>query len=120
MSSPVFTLNETTYTVDTTPTQTGLWRQNAMTTYEFVTPYMIAAHTLSYGGLVEESILFYHVWCVDAGWIKIPVEIGETILNKEHKEYRIPTKRAIVLTLTSTLITIAFTLRMMKKIRRNR
>ena len=115
MTSPVFTLGETIYTVDTSPEKTNLYRQNAMTTYEFVTPYMIAAHKLSYRCVEDESILFYHVWCVDAGWVQIPVEIGKTILNKERKEHRIPINRFVALALTSILITTAFTLRVIKK-----
>lgn len=77
-----FIHENTHYTVDLNPGEgTGLWRQNAMTTYEFVKPYMIVAKNLGNVFEVSNKPIFFLVFCKDHGWVQVPLEIGYKILK---------------------------------------
>lgn len=56
----------------------GLYRQNAMTWYNEMTPYLIQAVSLS-----KNNVLFYLVKCKDypTGWIQVDKETGDNIYN---------------------------------------
>lgn len=82
MAPVTFVLDNTNYVVDVDAKEVGLWRQNAMTTYEFVRPYMIAAREFSSDMSAPKPIQFYHVACKDFGWVRIPTELGDKIIRQ--------------------------------------
>jgi hypothetical protein len=106
-----FTLDTTHYKVDLTAEDAGLWRQNAMTTYDFVRPYMIAAREVEIPykeiSYKNKPVLFYHVACEGRGWIQISTELGNEILSlvKKHSEKRVSLKELAVGTIISWLVT---------------
>ena len=98
-----FTLDTTHYKVDLTAENAGLCRQNAMTTYDFVRPYMIAAREVEIPYKNNKPVLFYHVACEGGGWIQISTELGNEIISLVEK--RVYLKELAVGTIISWLIT---------------
>lgn len=84
-----FTHDGVTFTVDITPTSTGIHRLNAMTHYMHVKQCMISAHYIDDAFKQDPSVLFYHVYTFEKGWVQIPTELGDTLLK--HPKMRIIT-----------------------------
>ena len=76
-----FTQDKTTYTVDLKPSDTGLYRQNAMTIYEVVRPYMLVAKSLHHDGNISKDPSFYLVFCKTHGWVQVTPDVAKTILK---------------------------------------
>ena len=74
--------DSTHYSINLDPdSRSGLWRQNAMTSYDFIRPYMIVAKSLGFDTQVSQTPLFFLVYCHDHGWVQVPTDVGYTILD---------------------------------------
>ena len=67
-----------TLVVDYENKRPGLFRQNAMTEYEGIYPWLICAH--KFASPPSDEILFYLVKCVSDGWIEVSPKIVESQL----------------------------------------
>jgi len=64
--------------IDLDSPDTGLWRQNAMTTYEPMTPYLVLARDFT----TQEKLYFLvKVKEHPNGWVKVSVNEGNNIYN---------------------------------------
>lgn len=113
-----FTLDNTHYKVDLTAKTAGLWRQNAMTTYDFVRPYMIAARELGFP-CTSNPVMFYHVSCEGMGWVQISTGLGEEIMKSVENslEKRISLKEFAVGTIISWLVAGAVVSRWVRRLK---
>ena len=75
-SDIIFELDKKIYIVDTKPTNNGLYRQNAMTSYQVVKPYLIEARSID-----TDNIMFYLVWCKHHGWVQVDENTGKYVLH---------------------------------------
>ena len=82
MSNPVtFQYVNKVYTVDTV-NQPGLWRQNAMTWYQFVFPYVLLAREVSNNPNFEDGKeLFFLIYTREEDWLWVDLETGKNIVN---------------------------------------
>ena len=113
--SVTFTYNNTTYTVEHNPDEiSGLWRQNAMTTYEFVRPCVIMATSLGYDGKVEKEPLFFLIHCKMHGWVQVPNDVGYEVLKHPHITPRTP-KILLISAISSAILGASFFLLKMRK-----
>ena len=64
--------------IDLDTPDTGLWRQNAMTTYEPLTPYLILARDFT-----NQNRLYFLVKVKNhhSGWVNISLDEGDNIYN---------------------------------------
>ena len=81
--STTFKYENHIYTVDTV-NQPGLWRQNAMTAYQFVFPYIILATEITVQpnvGITNGPKLFYLIFTRENHWLPVDVNTGENLVN---------------------------------------
>jgi len=83
MNDVIFESNKIIYVVDLNPEKAGLYRQNAMTVYQHITPFMIEAKCVE-----SNKIFFYLVYCKNHGWVKVDEDIANYIIN--HKSVKPP------------------------------
>lgn len=84
MNDVIFESDKTIYVVDLNPVNPGLYRQNAMTIYQHITPFMIEASCVE-----SNAKLFYLVYCRHHGWVRVSEDIANYIMN--HKSVKPPT-----------------------------
>ena len=72
------------YEVDVDSECVGLFRQNAMTFYEELTPYLILARNIE-----NNEQLFYLVKCKDyfKQWVQVDLNVGDNIYNILSKKF---------------------------------
>lgn len=81
MNNPVtFRYNNKDYTVDTV-NQPGIWRNNAMTLYQFVFPHIISAQQLYLPTMNSGPILFYLIYTREEDWLQVDVNTGLNVVN---------------------------------------
>ena len=71
------------YTVDTV-NHPGLWRQNAMTVYQFVFPYVILATEITVQpnvGITYGTKLFYLIFTRESNWLQVDLNTGDNLVN---------------------------------------
>jgi hypothetical protein len=70
--------NNQLWEVDVDSASTGLYRQNAMTYYEELTPYLILARNVE-----NHDQLFYLVKCLShpRQWVQVDLDTGDNIYN---------------------------------------
>lgn len=83
MNDVIFESDKTIYVVDLNPVNPGLYRQNAMTIYQHITPFMIEASCVE-----SNTKLFYLVYCRHHGWVRVSEDIANYIMN--HKSVKPP------------------------------
>ena len=81
MNNPVtFRYNNKQYTVDTV-NQPGLWRNNAMTWYQFVFPHIICAREIYPNNTNPGPTLFYLIYTREENWLQVDVNTGLNVVN---------------------------------------
>ena len=88
MNDVMFETNKIIHIVDLDPLNPGLYRQNAMTVYEHITPFMIEAKCIE-----SNTKLFYLVYCRHHGWVRINEEIHDYIMNHKSVKPSVPTSK---------------------------
>ena len=113
--SVTFTYDSTLYTVEQNPDEiSALWRQNAMTTYEFIRPCVIVAKSLGYDGKINKEPLFFLIHCKMHGWVQVPNETGYKVLEHPLITSRTP-KIILISAISSVILTASFYLLKMRK-----
>lgn len=79
----IFETDKQIYVVDLDPVNPGLYRQNAMTIYQHITPFLIEASCVE-----SNTKLFYLVYCRHNGWVRVDEDIAKYIIN--HKSVKPP------------------------------
>jgi len=82
MAATTFTHENKTYTVDTV-NQPGLWRQNAMTLYQFARPFIIVASevdVLPNVGITSGAKLFYLIFTRESNWLQVDMATGDNLM----------------------------------------
>jgi hypothetical protein len=84
MTNPVtFKYNNKNYTVDQ-DNQPGLWRQNAMTLYQFIFPHILLARELgisTFPNCDDCKELFYLIYTREEDWLRVDLSTGKNIVN---------------------------------------
>lgn len=81
MNNPVtFKYDNKQYKVDTL-NQPRLWRNNAMTLYQFVFPYIICAREIFSNNINPGLSLFYLIYTCEEGWLQVDVNTGANVVN---------------------------------------
>jgi len=81
MNPVTFKSDNKTFTVDLI-NQPGIWRQNAMTWYQFVHPSVLLASEVSTNvnsGVAKK--LFYLIYTCENDWVQVDITTGENVLN---------------------------------------
>ena len=81
-----FQYENKTYTIDD-DNHPGLWRQNAMTIYQFVFPNIIQAYNMSTPSTNINSTnmcgeeLFFLIYTREEDWLRVDLNTGHNIVN---------------------------------------